>query len=877
MQTKVIVWGLSAALLIVGCSKKSSDGGSSGATSAGGETGDGSGGDDENSGTTTVSSTDTGTGSNTSTGTGTGTNTNTNTNTATNTNTGGAGNVLLDTAGFGRGDTVIAGNPVGNQLLAVTPGGEIQPVQIGQVGIETTGLMLDDAAEIDEETLCVQSIGSNMTVVAARVRSTGTPLFAGSKTELALLLPEGVLRPLFPAESSGVTELKAGTKCTTEIQAPSSGSVYVQVKNGTAIWKFDAETGEGSPLVTAPANGSIESFLSLSGGDVIYQTNVLGTKSVTWRKPTGAVSDLGYPNNVIDNPITLGASGVTFIGNQYAGGQVLTVSGGQLLRYFVEPFSIFADNASTMRTWGAPTGVRVGDWVVDARSAIEYGSGKVAGNALWRGQYRNQGIVDWDQQLYFDGSNIVKIVDDGGTAKIVHHLNLVQRAEEPYKLLGVYGPAQGFDDWVGVATDDRFGSFDIKRRTYWVTIDKTTGLVDLDAPLLIRAPNMPSYWQNNAAYGPDVAPEFVPFRVALTGGGHKIVGMSSASGANLVELTFDSGAGTVTMEAELTGAYTRNYTRAIVQGPKIFFTPSYFSGAGDATRVYFYDGDSNTLSDATSSIAPAAGLTDLSAGGCNGTKLLGLIRQPDHDRPTLIYCDTNFKVRASEFTDYTFSATTVTTDSVVWPLDVPQTSDDEGDFTVGTQDSVAQLQIAPLGGGRHVMGSGRRQWARVVEATGATLSETAFADLKMEGRFEYSRAFIDTADAYVNETRLEPGHVMPAPIVGPGVPTDRQLYPTRTVAPWDTTRFFASSMATSGEQASYVFDIGARSRTALSALEDLEAHAVVRLGSGSLLVSVSADGDPATKKAKTLDNAGVESESTDESSVLREVVQTPQE
>ena len=121
------------------------------------------------------------------------------------------------------------------------------------------------------------------------------------------------------------------------MQTTADGSVYALGLSGEAIWRIDAATATATVAATPDVGKHFQAFLATNGGNLFHTQTDFTAYATTWLHADATVTDLGYPNNVINAPKAYGASGMTFLTNGIAGAELLTPSGTTVLRQFIEP------------------------------------------------------------------------------------------------------------------------------------------------------------------------------------------------------------------------------------------------------------------------------------------------------------------------------------------------------------------------------------------------------------------------------------------------------------------------------------------------------------------------------------------------------------
>lgn len=726
---------------------------------------------------------------------------------------------------LGRAGTADGG--ADDALVGVSDSQGIAPLQL----ILGTGLALtgDDA---QASVGCVMGLGAEGIALQAVDRTTGNAFFGTS--DLAHVSAAGQVRPL--KSTLPFAGLDTDVACDLALRSVGDGFLYALAKGRHDVWRFSFETGSGVPYVDLDDAGTIDQFIPLTGGHVLYlSTNAQSERSSWWQKPDGTRVSLQYPNVDILQTKSLGDKALTFAPGGRSGAMLLAPSDTGIVRSFVEP--LYGDG--TMTYWGAASRTTVGDWIVTGYTALK--GTEMASNPFWRSYGRFQGLVDG--QVYFDGSNLVSVTYDASAGlKVLHEKNIVQNALKRWKVVAVFGPAQGFTDkWVGFAYNEGFIPASEIPHMSWVEIDPSTGRVDDEKVYRMFAPHMYAGWGSQ-----DRIPEFTPYRVPGGGGSFHIVGLGGTLSAGLFRLTFDDTAKTVELGAQLGCAYTYEHGRALLKEHRLLFTASWYSwdvcteGSNHMRYVYFYDGDADAAATHLTRIPlPAAVQTILTppAGGtdhCNAHLLYGMVQMPGRAGPSILACDVAAQnvtadvapLRLVHFSDNGFSAVE---SSVALPVVVGKTSDADGDFATGTVNNTDWMQSFALPDGILALGFGRTRVVKLVNAnTGATVASVPFNELWTENRFEYSRIFghMTNTSWYDNEVNV--------------------------VAPWDATRFFASD-DTEGGFASYLVNVDARSFTPIAALNGLQVHSAVRVADNRVLVSAVQSGEAVTV---LLDNDG---------------------
>lgn len=775
-----------------------------------------------------------------------------------------------DYVGLGRADVDSDGAgalaAVSNQLVAIKSNGQSEPVPPGVLSVAggTSLALLEADPTID--VACLVPVASG-TLVVAKTKDTNVPYFADGSSQVAVIGTDGVVHHVVSAGGASPATIEiATTNCATAVQQSSDGGLFALGANSKSVWSINTTTWAAAVVVSLSGDESITAYLATDHENIFYSSSDGSVTYTKWFKvATTTTVDMGYPNNRISSPMSLpGGQGFTFLSSGKAGGVVLSVVGGTALRSFIEP--IYPTGNST--SWSGPVNLHIGDWIFTGNTALKPLNSKMASNPFWRSYGRFQGLVDLDNQVYFDGSNLVKVAYEDGKIKVRHHKSILQDATLRLKIQAVFGPAQGFTDkWVGFATNETFiesGTTNL----FWVEINATTGVVDSSRIFKLQAENMPAYWNNNA----DNIPDFTPYQLTKTDNTKKVIGFGGTLGASVVDLTFDESDPSnkkLVLGAAKGGVYSYYHPRALIHGPRLYINASYYDGtpnAGFHDKIFYYDADRDTVTSNAQGISTISLLSQMNAtqNKCNGTIAYGLVQIPGQPGPSMLYCSSDYKVRLATFTDFTFSAvaydrgTTVETPGN--PAN-PDTSDNYGDFASGTMNNIDWMQVYPLSSNMLAIGLGRRQEVRLINPVDTTTTTVgnvqvaqtygavAFTSLETEGRVEFWKLFIGEGDS---------------PAYAPNA---------STLARWDDTTLFASGTLTTGGTVSWLIDLGTREATELESLRDFTVSSALRVDDDTFMVVGTQSGAASQPVRITLNNSGVETGRSNSTTLIKEAVE----
>ena len=781
---------------------------------------------------------------------------------------------LGDFIGLGRADVGSNGagllSAISNQLVAIRANGESVAVPPGTLSFAggASLALVDDDPVIDVVCLVPVTAG---TLIVARTKGTNAPYFASGTSQLGIIANDNTVHhiPSAGAPSPETIQIET-TKCDTAVQQSSDGGLFVLGLNGQSVWRINTTTWTASVVLSASAGESISEFLATDQGNIFYSSSSGGNTLTKWFKVASSTTvDMGYPNNRISSPMSLpGGQGFTFLSSGKAGGVVLSVIDGTALRSFIEP--IYPTGNST--SWSGPVDLRIGNWIFTRNTALNPMNSKMASNPFWRSEGRFQGLVDLDNQIYFDGSNLVKVTYESGALRVRHHKSILQDATLTLKIQAVFGPAQGFTDkWVGFATNESFitGS---SPNLFWVEIDPASGILDSTRIFKLQAPNMPPYWSN-----PNVIPDFTPYQLTKTDNTKKLIGFGGTWGASIVDLSFDESDTAnkkVNLSAAKGGVYSYYHPRAVIHGPRLYMTASYYDGtpnAGFYDKVFYYDADTDTVTTndagqgiSTVDLLPRMNTTD---NKCNGSLVYGLFQIPGQPGPSMMYCGSDYLVRIATFTDFTFTSiaydrpTTVETPGN--PAN-PDTSDTYGDFASGTVNNIDWMQAYPLDATTLAIGLGRRAEVRllnpVVQAPvpiSPTNTETtqsygvvAYKDLLTEGRIEFWKLFVASGG--------DPVYYAPD---------------ASTLARWDDNTLFAAGTKTDNTRVAWLINLDTAVATEIVALRGFNVQSAIRIDATSFMVSGTEAGAATQAVNVTLDNSGAETARGNATTLIKEVVE----
>ena len=826
---------------------------------------------------------------------------------------------LSAAAGLARGDIPLTqdGNSSANQLVIINSNGSSQPITPNALTLAIPPSVLN-LTEEDEVSLpppqpltvgCIKKTAVG-TLIQVTTTENSLPYFLGNTSQLAVIAPSGNVNPIAQTIDSGTTpiELSTSGECASTIQETSDGNIFILAKDQSSIWRIDLATSKAK-LFQGIA-GMISNILPLDKEHLIISGFDQGQAfSRMLNLSSFAVSDLGIFNNEISNPKAMSAGyGLSVLGSARIGGIVYSIINGSLWRSFVQPIFRFDrqfNPPSSVSEQPLPAGaevtnIKIGEWSILNRLAIKPTNGKIASNPFWRRQGTYQGIVDHENQIFFDGSNLVKVqyAPEAGL-RVTHHKSILQEASVKLKIKGIFGPAQGFTDkWVGFATNEGLDGTG-KSYMYWVEIDPVTGQMDSNRIFKISAPNMPAYWY---AYGipsqwdsrADHIPTFTPYKISYSdamGPKTKIIGLAGTLGASVFDLVFDdSNPASKTLilgqRKPTCDAHTYDHLRALINDDKLFFTASFYDNTDshsnasyNGSKIYSYDASSDRCTtanpeftgDTNYAFDPYPIMTNpANRGTCNGGFAYGLIKIPGNTGPSMLYCGSNYKVRLISLSSFNLASSQVISDRELPlvtpgnPIDNPSsnpdnypyydTSDNFGDFSSGTDDSNTYLQVLPVSANTLLLGVERREVVRVVDPLNTTTNQLTdsvpFSSIDTEGRREFWHLFATPGQSQV------------------GVP----IPAASLLARWDNDTLFAAGSDTSNQQIAWKINLETNERSRILALDGFSTQSGVRLDENKFMVTGTRGSDTSQTIQIILDNSGAKLSEEIFSTNVKEIV-----
>ena len=270
-------------------------------------------------------------------------------------------------------------------------------------------------------------------------------------------------------EADGMTHVIEGLRQVQKIRYSANGKVWILSQNTLYLYQPD----QFNLTRVSDENLSIRDFSATSGGSVFIGGRVRSTGA---RFSRFVKEDMGY---IVLDDDTVSGSTFSFGQDTYSSDTILDYRNNRLdIRYLpVElkhPLKINQkDQKLLSNRWFLKEGQK------QELLAIDLSGGKVAGNPFKERYYiqksmaADTNMIDFEQGLAFDGANVVKIVKTETGIKSEFFRFIVYPESQQYKLIRMFGKAQGFDGWKGIIVNKRTGM------SYWVNIQEQTGEIEL--------------------------------------------------------------------------------------------------------------------------------------------------------------------------------------------------------------------------------------------------------------------------------------------------------------------------------------------------------------------------------------------------------------